>query len=143
MARRYSILNLNLILILLAAAGCSNVNVEATSEDQLPHEKIFSEDLEGRSPDYQGPRVVKLPDPAYPATLYGQAPSGLILVRVLVGFDGRLEEAEVTQGLQAELDQAALEAARGGTYAPATESGIATEGWVTVPFRYPPDQAGQ
>ena len=41
------------------------------------------------------------------------------------------------------LTAACLAAARGGTYAPANESGIATEGWVTVPFRYPPQEAAE
>ena len=62
----------------------------------------------------------------------------MVMVRLLIGPEGQVYEAEVVQGLHPTIDQAALVAARGGRYAPATELGNATEGWLTVPFRYPP-----
>jgi hypothetical protein len=50
---RPSVINLliGLVMVLLAAGGCSNVNVEATNETQPPHEQIFRKDMEGRSAD--------------------------------------------------------------------------------------------
>jgi len=137
---RPSVINLliGLVMVLLAAGGCSNVNVEATNETQPPHEQIFRKDMEGRSADYTRPRVLELPAAAYPAEAAELDLSGIVMIRVLVGYDGQVAEAEVMQGLHPVVDTAALEAARGGRYAPATESGIATDGWVTIPFRYPP-----
>ena len=130
------------LVVLLAGAGCSNVNVEATDESVPPHEQTFRKEMEGRSSDYQGPRVVELPDPQYPADLGSQGLKGIMMIRVFVGYDGAILESEVQQGLHPDLDQAALEAARGGKYTPASESGVATDGWLTVPFRYPPPATG-
>ncbi len=126
------------VLILLGTGGCSNVNVTASDESQPPHEKIFREEMEGRSADFQRPRLIDVPPARYPAEAAALDLSGLMMIRVLVGYDGQVAEAEVMQGLHPAVDAAALEAARGGRYAPATRSGIATDGWLTVPFRYPP-----
>jgi TonB family protein len=135
--RNPGILSLGMIF-LLTMTGCANVNVEATDESVPPHEQTFRKEMEGRSPDYRGPSVLELPEPEYPADLAGQGLDGIVMIRVLVSYDGQVLESEVQQGLQPALDQAALEAARGGKYTPATEAGVATEGWLTVPFRYPP-----
>jgi len=127
------------LLILLAAAGCSNVNVDVDSNRREPYEKTFSKEMEGRSADYVRPSVLELLPAEYPAEAADLDLAGLVMVKVLVGYDGQVAEAEIIQGLHPVVDQAALEAARGSRYAPASESGIATDGWLTVPFRYPPD----
>ena len=124
--------------LLALAAGCSNVNVEAKDESTPAHEQIFREEMEGRSADYTRPGVLSLPPVAYPAEAAGLDLSGMVMIRVLVGYDGKVVEAEVQQGLHPSVDAAALEAARVGLYAPATENGAAVDGWLTVPFRYPP-----
>ncbi len=126
-------------LILLAAMGCSNVNVDVDSDSQPSHEKIFPEEMKGRSADYARPRVLDLPQVKYPAEAADLDLTGMVMISVLVGHDGQVVEAKVKQGLHPLVDQAALEAARGGRYAPANESGVAVDGWVTVPFRYPPE----
>ena len=132
-----------LSIFVLAAGACSNVNVEAKDETVPPHEQTFREEMEGRSPDYRGPTVIELPEPDYPTGLAGRGLDGIMMIRVFIGYQGQVYEAEVQQGLHPELDAAALEAARGGTYAPASEAGVAAEGWLTVPFRYPPQQDGK
>ncbi len=127
------------LLILLAATGCSSVNVDVDSDNQPPHEKFFREEMEGRSADYVRPRVLELPEVGYPAEVADLDLSGMVLIGVLVGIDGQAAEVKVKQGVHPLVDQAALDAARRGNYAPASEFGAATDGWVTVPFRYPPE----
>ncbi len=127
------------LLILLGATGCSSVNVDVDSDSQPPHEKIFREEMEGRSADYVRPRVLDLPDVEYPVEAADLDLSGMVMIGVLVEFDGQVAEVKVKQGVHPLVDQAALDAARRGRYAPASEFGAATDGWVTVPFRYPPE----
>ncbi|MCK9996976.1 MAG: energy transducer TonB [Candidatus Krumholzibacteria bacterium] len=127
------------LLFLLAATGCSNVNVDVDSDSQPTHEKIFPDEMKGRSADYVRPRVLDLPQVEYPVEAADLDLAGMVMIGVLVGYDGQVAEVKVKQGLHPLVDQAALDAARGGRYAPANESGIATDGWVTVPFRYPPE----
>ena len=127
-----------LVLALVADAGCSKVNVEAKDESQPPHEQIFRDEMPTRSANYQRPSVIELPPAQYPPEAADLGLSGLVMIRVLVGFDGDVVEAEVIQGLHPLIDSAALAAARGGRYAPAIENEAATDGYVSVPFRYPP-----
>ena len=127
------------LLILLAATGCSSVNVEVDSDSQPPHEQTFREEMKGRSADYIRPRVLELPEVEYPAEAAGLDLAGIVMIGVLVDYDGQVAEVKVKQGLHPLVDQAALDAARRGRYAPASEFGAATDGWVTVPFRYPPE----
>ena len=133
----FCLLLLGQVLILLTTGGCSSVNVEVSDDSVPPHEKTFREEMEGRAADYKRPSLIEAPLPEYPAEAAALDLSGLVMIKVQVGYDGQVAEAEVVQGLHPLVDAAALEAARGGRYAPATEAGVATEGSVTVPFRYP------
>lgn len=127
------------LFIILAATGCSSVNVDVDSDSQPPHEKIFPEEMEGRSADYVRPRVLDLPQVEYPPEAADLDLSGMVMISVLVAYDGQVAEAKIKQAVHPLVDQAALDAARRGRYAPASEFGAATDGWVTVPFRYPPE----
>ena len=98
-----------LSIFVLAAGACSNVNVEAQDETVPPHEQTFREEMEGRSPDYRGPTVIELPEPDYPTGLAGRGLEGIMMIRVFIGYQGQVYEAEVQQGLHPELDAAALE----------------------------------
>jgi TonB family protein len=127
-----------LLFFLLTAIGCSQVNVEMENDSRPPHEKIFPEDMKGRSPDYERPRVVVMPPVDYPAETADLDVAGIVMIKLVIGMKGEVLEAEILQGVHPLVDAAALETARGGRYAPATEFGAATDGWITVPFRYPP-----
>lgn len=129
-----------LLVFLLTAVGCSQVNVEMESDSRPPHEKVFPEDLKGRSADYERPRLLEMPPAEYPAEAADLEVAGIVMVKILIGMDGKVLDAEVVQGLHPLIDEAALAAARGGRYAPANEFGAATDGWITVPFRYPPPE---
>ena len=127
-----------LLFFLLTAIGCSQVNVEMENDSRPPHEKIFPEDMKGRSPDYERPGVLAISPVEYPAEAADLNVAGIVMVKMLIGMKGEVLEAEIQQGVHPLVDEAALETARGGLYAPANEFGAATEGWLTVPFRYPP-----
>ncbi len=129
-----------ILLILPGALGCSQMNVEVDSEHQKPHEKIFPEDMKGRSADYERPKVIEMPPVEYPAEATDLDVSGIVMIKMLIGMDGKVLEASIQQGVHPLVDQAALETARGGRYAPANEFGAATEGSLTVPFRFPPSE---
>lgn len=132
-----------ILLLLPVAVGCSQMNVEVDSDRQEPHEKIFPEDMKGRSADYERPKVIEIAPVEYPAEVVYLDVSGIVMIKVLVGMDGKVLEAKIQQGVHQMVDQAALKAAREGRYAPANEFGAATDGWLTVPFRYPPPEETQ
>lgn len=81
--------------------------------------------------------VPKQPAPAYPAEAKERGQSGLVVLKLRVGPDGRVREAVVESSEPAGLfDEASLAAAREWTFEPPTQNGVRSEGWVRVPIRY-------
>lgn len=73
-----------------------------------------------------------------------EAPQGAlvptIVLRVLVGTDGQVREAEVDspRPALAELEQKALEIARSHRFRPAVRGGVPVEAWTTLPLSFDP-----
>ena len=78
------------------------------------------------------------PPPVYPAIARRRAQQGTVTVRVLVGADGSVERAEISDSSGFDsLDDAALETVRSRwRFVPARHGGIAVESWVLVPIRF-------
>jgi len=87
----------------------------------------------------QPPRVVSRAEPEYPPEAMDVGVAGTVVLRVLVGKDGRVVEVEVVTG-NALLHDAASEAAYGYTFTPGQNEGKPAYVWteVTIPF-IPPD----
>jgi len=83
----------------------------------------------------QLPEVLHGPRPDYPAFAREAQVDGLVMVRVLVGRDGRVERAEIERSIPL-LDQAALETARLWTFDPARVAGRPVAVWIAIPFRF-------
>ncbi|MDX1384095.1 MAG: energy transducer TonB, partial [Thermoanaerobaculia bacterium] len=67
----------------------------------------------------------QVPPARYPAELAGTEAYGTAVVSVLVGEAGSVLDTEISESSGSErLDEAALEAARGATFWPATRSGV-------------------
>jgi TonB family protein len=126
-----------LLFALLTLSGCSNVDVEAQSGDQSAHERLVNGEEEENPLITSRAKVDYLPPAEFPAEAPQPGLNGLIMIRVLVGVDGNPVEANVSQSLHPDLDQAALDAALKGKYLPAREGEIPREMWISVPFRYP------
>lgn len=76
--------------------------------------------------------------PPYPAMSRRLGETGKVVVRVLIGADGRAEKAEIAQssGYQ-RLDDAALQTARDRwRYVPGTKAGVPTAMWFKVPINF-------
>jgi protein TonB len=78
------------------------------------------------------------PPPVYPASARRRAQQGTVTVRVLVGADGSVERAEISDSSGVDsLDDAALETVRSRwRFVPARQGGSAVESWVLVPIRF-------
>jgi peptide/nickel transport system substrate-binding protein len=84
--------------------------------------------------------ATKRVEPQYPAAAAEFGAAGTIVVRVLVGEDGRVKETQLlkTFGNPA-CEQAALNAARQWQFNPATKDGIPFEQRVSIPFTFSPE----
>ena len=78
------------------------------------------------------------PAPAYPAMSRRLGESGRVVVRVLIGPDGRAREAHIQKSSGFErLDQVALETARDRwRYVPGTRGGVPEAMWFNVPLNF-------
>ncbi|KAF1722935.1 TonB family protein [Pseudoxanthomonas wuyuanensis] len=86
-----------------------------------------------------------LPPPHYPADAARQGISGSVLLRILVGADGKAKDVRVENSQPAGVfDAASIEAVRRWTFSPALKDGKPVQGWVRVPIDFqapPPVQA--
>lgn len=69
------------------------------------------------------PRIVKDAVPRYPSIARSRRIGGIVEVRITVGTDGKVEEAEITRSPSPLLNQAALDAARAMVFEPALANG--------------------
>lgn len=77
------------------------------------------------------------PKPAYPALSRRLGEQGKVLVRVLIGVDGKAEQVEIRRSSGYErLDQSALATVRSWRYVPGKRNGIPEAMWFEVPIVY-------
>ena len=74
--------------------------------------------------------------PEYPAAAADAGLEGRVRVRVTVGTDGTVTDAEVEESTDPVFDEAALEAAKRWRFEPATQGGEPVEATVTIPFTF-------
>jgi periplasmic protein TonB len=80
---------------------------------------------------------VYCPQPSYTDEARKMKLQGKLLLRVLVGTDGRAQRIQIIQGLGMGLDERAVEALRGWRFSPARDANKrAVPTWVTVETRF-------
>ncbi|MBN2621405.1 energy transducer TonB [candidate division WOR-3 bacterium] len=83
------------------------------------------------------PKPISLPKPVYPEQAKNQGIQGDILTKVLVGADGRIEQAMIQKSSSFEiLDNAALEAVQAAMFKPARHGDKPVRVWVSIPIRF-------
>ncbi len=75
-----------------------------------------------------------MPDPVYPPRARQLRKEATVLLKVLVGRDGKVLDAEpvLDKPDPYGFNQAAIRAVRGAAFEPATTDGVATQMWTTV-----------
>jgi len=91
-----------------------------------PEDYIFTEEL---------PQAIGKVVPEYPSIARQAGMEGRVVVRMLIGTDGRVRRAEIEKG-SALFDEEALKAARQWTFTPALTDGKPVMVWVRVPFDF-------
>jgi len=82
-----------------------------------------------QEPTYRG-----LKPPVYPRSAFEAKQEGKVVLRVLVGSDGKPQDIQVEHASNPGVfDAAAITAVNGWTFNPATKDGAAVDAWVLVP----------
>lgn len=77
------------------------------------------------------------PPPVYPRASFRLGEEGLVLVRVLIGPDGRAQDAKIAKSSGfPRLDQAAEATVRAWRYVPGKRGGVPEAMWVNVPIKW-------
>ena len=82
------------------------------------------------------PQLVHRPPPEYPEMARISHLEGTVVVKVLVGPDGRVMRAEILTGVHPILNQAALKAALKCEFIPGKQRNIPVKAWMAVPYRF-------
>lgn len=111
----------------------------AAPTGNLPEAPIYA--VEG---DVMKPRISHSVAPEYPEAAKEAETTGLVVVRAVIGKNGSIRDAWVSQPLDPALDAAALAAVRQWTFDPATLRGEAVEVYynLTVNFQLDGDGGG-
>ena len=81
------------------------------------------------------PEITKQIAPRYPEVARKAGIQGTILVRVLIGVDGKVKQAEVLRG-KTIFHKAALKAVKGYEFSPARQNDRPVPVWMALPIRF-------
>jgi protein TonB len=82
------------------------------------------------------PRLVHQPRADYPEIARRSGLEGTVIVNVLVGVEGRVDQAVVASSAHPLLDRAAVAAALRCRFTPALQREMKVKVWVAVPYRF-------
>jgi iron complex outermembrane receptor protein len=89
-------------------------------------------------PNVQAPIVIGHVDAVYPPSALGERKHADVVLTVTVDTDGHVSKVDVAQSGGADLDEAAIVAARQWTFAPATRDGKPIASRIKMPFHFAP-----
>lgn len=131
------------------AAPVATNTIAASADSMRPNEQSSTKTVAANTASIAPPAPPKIelpssdadylnnPKPPYPALSKRMGEQGKVLVRTLIGTDGRAQEVQLQQTSGFErLDQAALTAARQWRYVPGKRDGVPQAMWFTIPFTF-------
>lgn len=87
-------------------------------------------------PVEEQPLAVEKPFPEYPELARLAKIEGTVLVRALVGKDGKVRDVVLSKSVNQNLDHAAMDAARRWVFKPAMQNKKPVAVWVAIPFKF-------
>jgi protein TonB len=82
------------------------------------------------------PKITHFAKPEYPEMARRAQIEGTVIVKVLVGPDGNVKDAQVIQGVNPLLNKAAIVAARKCKFIPGKQRNIPVKAWMALPFNF-------
>jgi periplasmic protein TonB len=91
---------------------------------------------EGFVASSENPKITHWAKPKYPEIARKAMMEGTVIVKVLVGPDGSVMDAQILQGANPLLNAAALDAARRCKFIPGKQRNIPVRAWMALPFNF-------
>lgn len=80
--------------------------------------------------------ALRTPPPEYPETLRRDGVTGTVVVKIQIGTDGKVSNAEVVKSNQHKLEIFAAKAVRKWVFKPATRDGVSVESSLVIPIQF-------
>jgi len=84
----------------------------------------------------ENPKIIQWAKPDYPEIARRAQIEGTVIVKVLVGPDGSVKDAQVLQGINPMLNKSAIAAARKCKFMPGKQRNIPVKAWMALPFAF-------
>ncbi len=84
----------------------------------------------------ENPKIIQWAKPEYPEIARRAQIEGTVVVKVLVGPDGSVKDAQILQGVNPMLNKAAIAAARRCKFLPGKQRNIPVKAWMALPFAF-------
>ncbi len=124
--------------LLLLPLSCDYSDPSRSSDDAPTGMALSKAEEEGVVPFSElteKPVEIKRVRPKYPEAARAAGMEGLVVVRVRIGTDGRVEETKMLKSIPI-FDVAAMEAARQFEFKPGKVNGKPVKVWVAIPFNF-------
>ena len=112
----------------------SLVDIDAAIASALPSYDIGAG--AGFVASSEKPQLVRFVPPDYPEMARMSQIEGTVIVKVLVGPDGNVKDAQIIQGVHPMLNKAALAAARKAKFIPGKQRDIPVKAWMAIPYNF-------
>lgn len=89
------------------------------------------------------PTLTQIPPPTYPQEARNLEVQGTVMVRALVGKNGKVMDAFVVESPSDFLSDAAVAAAKQAVFKPAKQGGKCVAVWVQIPMRFSLDDGAE
>lgn len=119
--------------------------IELAGQSPAPSGDLVEAPIYAVEGDVTQPVIRHSVAPEYPEAVRDAGTTGLVVVRTVIGRDGSIRDAWVTESLEEVLDKIALDAVRQWTFEPATLDGKPVEVYynVTMSFQLDGEEPGQ
>jgi periplasmic protein TonB len=91
---------------------------------------------DGFTVSQEKPIIKQFVQPEYPEVARLSQMQGTVVVKVLVGPDGNVMDAQILKGIHPLLDREALKAARRTTWIPGKQRNIPVKCWMALPYNF-------
>jgi protein TonB len=112
------------------------------SQGAVPGETALHSEGGGAGPIIQPEPIVpaqrlSIQEPAYPLASIRGAEEGVVIVNVLIGPDGRIQQVSILKSSgYSRLDDAAVKSVRSWRFKPGTQTGAPVASWISLPIRF-------
>ncbi len=122
--------------LILASLGCAGPATHEGGAGRSKTAPTTSEVVDENPKVDVAPELISIDPVAYPDDARERGSQGIVLVRVLVGENGRVIDTRIIQSVDPSIDRAAIAAAKTAVFKPATSHGKPVAVWMVIPLEF-------